>query len=290
MQRTGSRFLSVILSSWVGFGAPLATAITFVPKAAEAAAPQPGDKVRIDLHDGNTVIGELLGLSESGYRVSFAGTEVIVAYPSVKSIEVIQAESLLEEMRPQREPAPEPPVFNEPGPYREPEPSPPPVQSPPPAPPVALPPPPPPQPPAPPPPPPLPPASSARNSDSSAETEIPPKPSSRGGGLMTTGFILVGVGGAMAIGSAVAYDNIREDEFETTDYSYLNVLTAVGGVMAVTGGILGVTGIVMKSVSGARRRRWERKYGALDAPTLENIAVTPIFAPNGGGIGVVGRF
>lgn len=264
------------------------------PGIAEAAAPEPGDKVKLTLHDGNVVQGELLGRSESGYRVSFAGTEVIVAYPSVAAIEVVQKDSLLEEMRPSqpstynppaRQPEPEQQQqpqriqryeapTNAPGqvqpqaqpqqqryqaPQSEPQRYQPPTSTP--------------------PPPPVPTRDTA---------DIPPKPRSRGGGLMTTGFVLMGVGGALAISTAIIYDeNYGYDYYDGYNYyddgsgDYLHVLTAVGGIMATAGVIMGVTGIIMKSASGARRRRWERQYGALDLIEEHNLVVAPTISRDG---------
>jgi hypothetical protein len=263
-------------------------AVLFVLLSASEAwarAPEPGDEVQITLHDGNTVQGELLGLSESGYRVRFGGMEVIVAYPSVKAIDIVAEEALLEELRPG--PGRDDPRGQTEPHYRQPEPSPsepepdsgyapPPARSASPAAPrprsaaprqgaEAL------------------PSAAQENADASTEVEIPPKPRSRGGGLMTTGFVLLGVGVSTAVASSALYE---EEGFP--DDSTLPLEAVGGGIMASAGLALGITGIIMKSVSGARRRRWEREYGALD---LESINIVPSLTAGGdGGLAIVGRF
>lgn len=297
----------VLLHLWLS-GVFLLLVLFAIPRLAQAQAPQPGDKVKITLHDGNAVVGMLLGLTDMGYRLRFAGTEVIVAYPSVRAIEIVTPEALLEDMRPpdfrqvpraappeesmpEAEPAPvlPPPPMSAP-PQQQYSPTPPPPAAPPirvrPAPQPA------PAPRAAPPPYPV----RRAPTPPEASATIPPKPRSRGGGLMTTGFILFGIGTGIAVSSAVVYDHRTDYDYEygdggKKDHDYLQTLTAAGGIMAASGIVMAVTGIVMKSVSGARRRRWERKYAQDAFSPLENLTVSPSITPEGGGgISVLGRF
>lgn len=281
----------------IGPLAVLAFVLAFLFGAqAWARAPEPGDEVQITLHDGNTVVGELLGLSESGYRVSFGGMEVIVAYPSVRGIEVLVEDSLLEEMRPG--PSDDPRGRSE-GTYGQPAPSAPPAPPPPPmrapqraAPPPST---------APDPTPPSghaapprghgepPPARAAPSPTPEQQTnlDVPPKPRSRGGGLMVSGFILLGAGTGVAVGSAMAFEDGGLDSRESF---FLPALTLTGGIIATAGMAMGITGVILKSVSGSRRRRWEREYGGLDFRP-ESLAVMPTVTPDGsGGLALVGAF
>lgn len=106
---------------------------------------------------------------------------------------------------------------------------------------------------------------------------------------MTTGFILLGVGISFGVSAAVLDSDETFNTAGEDDY-VLDGLTAVGAIMGTAGLVMGVTGIIMKSVSGAQRRRWERKYGATDA-TLPSLSVTPTLSPDGtGGLAVFGRF
>ncbi len=278
------------------------------PSAAEARAPEPGDKVRITLHDGNALLGELLGLGEAGYRIRFSGTEVIVAYPSVRGIEVVVEDNLLDEMRPrgrdfrtrephfepeQREPPPPPaPRWEE-----APRPSaPPPAYRPPPPPEYRTPPPvyqPQPEPPATPPrsrsrrPPP--PVQQHDDQSPGLSGTAPPKPPSRGGGFIAAGAVMAGVGVVASVASASAMnDNQSRPAWGYTDHGPLPGIFLAGTAMAITGAALGVTGIVMKSVSGAKRRRWEREYGKDDR--LRWSIAPSVHPEGGGGLSVVGQF
>lgn len=263
-------------------------------RASWARAPEPGDRVRITLHDGNEVEGDLLGLTASGYRLSFGGTEIEVAYPSVSRIEVVIEDVLLEEMRPDgmgpdprgrnephfaeppaatsppRAPTTSPPQEAEPEPWVHPEPAPSPRTGVPP--PVATPP------------------RAERRPDQSTRLEIPEKPRSRGGGLMATGFIMLGLGVATAASSAVLYD-LDYEEDGVIDEPYLPAGMVAGSILATAGLALGVTGIIMKSVSGARRRRWERRYGDMATLRSGDVTVVPTFSAGGnGGLALVGAF
>ncbi|MEO1233333.1 MAG: hypothetical protein AAFZ18_30985 [Myxococcota bacterium] len=268
----GLRLRSFVLAS-------VLVALTFVLASPARAAedPEPGDEVRLVLHDGNVVKGMLLGTNELGYRISFAGTEVVVHYTSVASVEIVTKEALLEEMRPG-------------GPRSDLPPESPPAEAPPPAggaePPAA------PETDAP-----LPSMETTPPETSEADAEplprldpepqnlesedlrdAPPKPRSRGGALMTTGFILLGVGGGLAITTALLDDEIIVDDSP----DLLPALTVAGGIMASVGVGLAVTGTVLKIVSGSRIRRWERRYGG--------VQLVPTVGPGSGGVALVGRF
>lgn len=298
------------VQAWV-----LGLLLTAASAPALARAPEPGDRVRITLHDGNTLVGELLSLSETGYRLRFGGMELIVAYPSVRGIEVVVGESLLEEMRPHHRrggtghhpwadpeipsedshqelpsnedfgraspnfaPPPPSPYAPAPGPSAGPPADPRPNADSPSA--------------FSPPPPRRPPSRGDDNRDQQSATEIPPKPRSQGTGLMISGFVLLGVGagvtGLGVLGTEAANDPYLGDSESAEGYE---VLTVAGGIMAGSGLVLAVTGIILKSVSGARRRAWQRRYGQLEGPPVRDVVLTPTLGPGGsGGLSLVGRF
>ncbi len=278
------------------------------PALSEAAAPQPGDKVKIILHDGNTLIGELLGQSEAGYRIRFAGTEMTVAYPSVSAISVVQAESLLEEMRPNNgnlgmqgtqnappqqqqpnstiesvtpEPAPQPQAAPQP---QQPQHNnnPPPAQG------------------------------RMRVTGSAAQpsnterarrhenrsrrrqryenyastNDVPPMPKLRGGGLMVAGFIMFGVGGSVGALTGLVYGSPNVGS--STQDELLPVVIG-GSVVGGVGLVMAISGIVMRSSSAGRRRAWRRQYGLINIGETD-LAITPTFSPNHTGLVLGGSF
>ena len=240
--------------------------LVLVPWTAYADAPSPGDQVEITLHDGNTVVGKLIGFSETGYRISFSGTQAIVAYPSVKTIEVIQRSDPSERASPRTDTHP-------------PDPDP------------------------------------AENEDDDADSEeldarpfvpnassvpssrdneregltgrIPPKPESQGDALMITGFVMLGVGTAIGVASLAS----DEPDFDFGEEEVRAGLLVTGVVLASSGLVLSMTGIVLKTVSESRRRRWDRRYGALTSPSRGDVALVPIVGPDrAGGLAFVARF
>lgn len=266
----------------------LALALVFVwsPLAwAEEETLEPGDEVRFVLSDGRTLVGLLIGVDEDAYRLSFAGAEIEVAKASIEVAEIVTKEALLEEMRPDDIGATEPSA-PPPEPEAEMAPVPGPNGPPPPLdaeevtePPVA----------APagedagPPPMVAPPGAPRRNGPPPPviEGDIPPKPESRGGPLMVTGFVLLGAGLATVVSVTVASTlDVIGNRSRSLDVDTQATLVLVGSGVALTGAGLATTGIIQKIVSGSRQRRWQRRYGTL----------VPVLAPEHAGVAWVARF
>ncbi len=204
-----------------------------------AETPDPGDRIRVTLQNGNELEGVVLELDPEGYRVDLEGAKIFVSSSMIQNVEVLSKSGrpAKPNFRGRQGPSPNIESAN---------------------------------------------ADEARR-DSNIQ-DIPPKPRSRGGGFLTSGITLTAVGLAAMVGGGYGLANAASDSVGFDDdfdddsdgESALLASVVVLGLAATVSGLgLTVTGIVLKAVSGSKRRRWEQTYGQIGVPDSLWLTVVP---------------